>query len=68
VRRILIDAGVVRRRRGPRGRVDVPDALLRELRDEERLSFAAIAEVTGMSKSGVRHRFERMRDGRQRRW
>lgn len=59
------------RRRGPRGRVDVTDQRILDLRkvtpDPEReakglppakpVSFAEIAALTGMSKTGVRNRY-----------
>lgn len=45
------------RRRGPRGRLDVTDAEILQLRDSLHLSFAAIANEVAMSKTGVRMRY-----------
>ena len=54
------------RRTGPRGRTDVPDALIVELRDVERLSFAAVAGEVRMSKTGVVHRYQVATEGARR--
>ena len=54
------------RRTGPRGRTDVPDRLIVELRDVERLSFTAIAAQTQMSKTGVINRYRVATEGRRR--
>ena len=45
------------RRPGPPPRADVPDALILGLRDEDRLSWAQIAERTGLSRTGARMRY-----------
>ena len=45
------------RRTGPRGRTDVTDAQILELRDDLELSWATIAQQTGMSRSGARARY-----------
>lgn len=47
------------RGRGPRGRTDVPTALIVELREVDRLSFGQIAAEVGMSVSGVKGRYRR---------
>jgi len=47
-----IAARVERRRRGPRGRTDVPTELILELIDVEGLSFQETADEVGMSRSG----------------
>lgn len=57
--------GEAARRRGPRGRGDVADELILRLRNQECLSYAAIAETVGMSTSGVRMRYYAL-TGRQR--
>lgn len=54
------------RRTGPRGRTDVPDSLIVELRDVEHLPFAALAAEVGMSKSGVLHRYRVATEGHRR--
>ncbi|MGH9288441.1 MAG: helix-turn-helix domain-containing protein [Acidimicrobiales bacterium] len=54
------------RRTGPRGRTDVPDALIIELRDVDQLPYAAIAAVTRMSKTGVINRYQAFTEGRRR--
>ncbi len=54
------------RRTGPRGRTDVPDRLIVEFRDLERLSFTAIAAQTRMSKTGVINRYRVATEGRRR--
>lgn len=45
------------RRRGPRGRTDVTDAQIVELRNDLELSWAQIAAQVGMSRTGVRARY-----------
>lgn len=50
--------------RGPRKRPDVSDDAIREMRDEHQLSWQQIAADTGMSRSGVRHRYETATGGR----
>lgn len=45
------------RRTGPRGRVDVSDEQVLELRDELQLSFGQMAQELGMSKSGAKIRY-----------
>jgi hypothetical protein len=45
------------RRRGPRGRLDVRDRRILDLRDCESLSFEAIGRRVGMSKTGARMRY-----------
>lgn len=45
------------RRRGPRGRTDVTDAQILELRDELQLAWSEVAEEVGMSKTGVQVRY-----------
>lgn len=45
------------RRRGPRGRADVQDARILELKDREGLSFEETARRVGMSKTGARMRY-----------
>ena len=45
------------RRRGPRGRVDVQDARILQLRDQDGLSFEEIGRRVRMSKTGVRMRY-----------
>lgn len=45
------------RRRGPRGRVDVHDARILEMRDRDGLSFGEIARRVKMSKTGARMRY-----------
>jgi transposase-like protein len=54
------------RRTGPRGRVDVPDELIVELRDVEQLSYATIAGEVGMSKTGVLTRYRVATEGQRR--
>lgn len=54
------------RRTGPRGRREVPSALIVELRDVERMSFGAIATDVGMSKSGVMTRYRLATEGGRR--
>lgn len=46
------------RRRGPRGRTDVPDERIVEMVDAG-LSWQEIADAVGMSRSGVRARWRR---------
>lgn len=53
------------RRRGPRGRVDVTDEEITELRDGLHLSYAAIAAQVDMSKTGVRMRYAVATTGRR---
>ena len=45
------------RRRGPRGRTDVTDAQILELRDELGLSWRELAQQVEMSPTGVRARY-----------
>lgn len=65
VRRWIAQAEALRRT-GPRGRTDVPDGLIVELRDVEQLSFAAVASECGMSKTGVINRYRMATEGRRR--
>jgi hypothetical protein len=58
--RWLAGMDVARRRRGPRGRTDVPDELIRELIEDFGLSYAEAGEEVGMSKSGVMQRWWRI--------
>lgn len=53
------------RRTGPRGRADVRDARIVELRDAG-MSFAEIGRRVGMSKSGVTHRYRIATEGARR--
>lgn len=54
------------RRTGPRGRTDVPDSLIVELRDVEHLSFSAVAAEVQMSKTGVINRYRVATEGQRR--
>lgn len=45
------------RRTGPRGRADVNDQLILDLKDREGLSFAEIGRRVHMSKTGARMRY-----------
>jgi predicted transcriptional regulator len=50
-------------RRGPRGRADVLTTAIVRLRDGECLSWAEVARRAGMSRTGVRKRYLRYRQG-----
>jgi transposase-like protein len=65
VARWIAQADVLRRT-GPRGRVDIPDNLIVELRDVEQLSFSAIATEVRMSKTGVINRYRVATEGKRR--
>ena len=54
---VIAWVGEATRRRGPRGRTDVASEVILRLHDEEHLSFAAIGETVGMSKTGARMRY-----------
>jgi hypothetical protein len=56
IRQWLAREAIARRRTGPRGRLDVTDELILELR-EVGLSYREIALDVGMSKSGARQRW-----------
>ena len=49
--------GDLTRRRGPRGRLDVADHLILDLKDREGLSFREIARRVHMSPTGARMRY-----------
>ena len=54
-------AGDAIRRRGPRGRTDITDETIWSLRyGPEKLSYQAIADRTGLARTGVRKRLDRM--------
>lgn len=48
-------------RTGPAQRRDVPDAKILDLRDRQNLSFAQIGTLTGMSETGVKNRWRRIK-------
>jgi uncharacterized protein YjcR len=48
------------RRRGPRGRTDVTDDVVRDLREAQQASYAQIADQVGMSKQGAMQRYWRL--------
>jgi predicted transcriptional regulator len=47
----------VNRHKGPRGRADVSTEEIRRLREDDGLSWYAIADATGMSRTGARYRY-----------
>lgn len=57
-------AGVLRGH-GPRGRLDVRTTRIVRLRNEHGLSFAEVAAVVSMSKTGVRIRYAWATEGRR---
>jgi hypothetical protein len=57
----LAGLGVETRRKGPRGRADVPDRLILEMRDDEGMTFAEIGRATGMSRRGAGNRYRAIR-------
>lgn len=53
------------RRTGPRGRTDITDTQVIELRDDLELSWQEIADKVGMSRTGVRARYQMATTGQR---
>lgn len=67
VQRWIRQAGEIElRRTGPRGRTDVPTALIVELRDVDHLSWSQVADEVRMSKTGVQTRYRLATEGARR--